>query len=158
MPRLLRGAHELIAGIGNQRRAGVGDERDCGAVAEPLEELRPRRRGVVIVVGRERRDDGVAIEELARHPRILAGDQIGAGKRRERAQGDIAEIADRRRHDMQSGSDPAGGNGMAVDDVSRAAGSSRPGGFGSLRLHCRHPSAVPSRRHAALDSSSFSLG
>ena len=42
---------------------------------------RPRLGRVVIVIGRERRCDGVTVEQFAGDAGILAGDQIGAGKR-----------------------------------------------------------------------------
>ena len=54
-------AHQLEAGIGDQRRAGVRDQRDRGALRQPLQDLRPRRRGVVLVIGRQLRRDREAL-------------------------------------------------------------------------------------------------
>ena len=82
----LRGTNQLEPGIGHQRRAGIRHQCDGGALGEPLQQFGPRRRGVVVVVGRERRGDGIAVEQLARHARILAGDQVGARQRCERPQ------------------------------------------------------------------------
>ena len=56
------GAHQLEAGIGDERRAGVGDERDGGAGCEPGDQLRPRFGGVVVVIGRECGRDPVVVE------------------------------------------------------------------------------------------------
>ena len=57
-PASLRGAHQLVAGIGDQRRAGIGDERDRAAVGEPLpgSSAAPSRR-----CGRDRAMSGVAM-------------------------------------------------------------------------------------------------
>ena len=90
MSGFLRCAHQLEARIGHQWRAGIRNERDGCAGGQPLQELRARYRGVVVVVGCERGGNAIAIQQLARHAGIFAGDQIGAGKGRERAQGDVA--------------------------------------------------------------------
>ena len=57
-------AHELVAGVGDQRGAGIGDERDGGALGEPCQQLGPGLGGVVVVIGRERGGDGVMVESL----------------------------------------------------------------------------------------------
>ncbi len=103
MAGFLRGAHQLESGIGNQRRAGIRNQRDGGAVGEPAQQHRPRLGGIVLVIGRERRCDGVAVEQFAGDAGVLAGDQVGAGERFQRAQRDVAEIADRGGNDMQPG-------------------------------------------------------
>ena len=90
-------------------------------------------RRIVVVVGRERRGDGVAVEELSRHPRILAGDQVGAGQRVQRAQGDVAEIADRGGDDVQPRSELRHVDLPAVEDIVPPIGS-RPGGLRSISL------------------------
>ncbi len=51
-------AHQLESGIGNQRGAGVGHQRDGRALRELLQDLRPRHRGVVLVILHQRRGDG----------------------------------------------------------------------------------------------------
>ena len=71
----------------------------------------------MVVVGRERRADDVTVEQLAGHARILTGNQIGACQCRERTQGNIAEVADGGRHDMQTGRDLADIEGMAAEGV-----------------------------------------
>ena len=78
MAGLVRRAHQLVARIGNQRRAGVRDQRDRRARGKPRQQLRPRLGGIVLVVGRQRRRDAVAFEELAGHAAVLAGDEVGS--------------------------------------------------------------------------------
>ena len=73
-PASLRRAHQLVAGIGNQRRAGVRHQRHRLAVRQPGEQLRPRLGRVMLVIGRERRRDAVALGQLARDACVLAGD------------------------------------------------------------------------------------
>ncbi len=98
-----RRAHELIAGIGDERRAGIGDERHRLPGADAGEEPRPLPRRIVLVIGREFGTDAEMAEQLAAVPRVLRRDQFGAGEHGERAQRDVAEIADRRRHEIEAG-------------------------------------------------------
>ena len=59
---LARRAHQLVAGIGNQRRAGVGDQRDGFAARRAAPAIFGRASaGVVLVIGRERRGDAVVL-------------------------------------------------------------------------------------------------
>ena len=81
MARVLGGAHQLVSRIGNQRRAGVRHQGERRAVGEPLQQRRPRLRGIVVVVGRERRGDAVAVEQLAGYARVFTGNEVGAGQR-----------------------------------------------------------------------------
>ena len=141
----MSGAHQLESGIGDQRRAGVGHQRDRRAIGKPAQQRRPRLRRIVVVVGRERRGDGVAVEEFSRHPRILAGDQVGAGQRRERAQRDVAEIADRGGDDVQSRSEPRHVGLVAVEDV--VPGLLPAGRFAQHFAHCGKSSAPTLGRH-----------
>jgi hypothetical protein len=45
----------------------------------------------------------MALQQAFGHPRVLAGDQIDATEQIDGAQGDVAEIADRRRHQIEAG-------------------------------------------------------
>ena len=78
---LLHGADELVARVGNERRAGIRYQRDRRPFRKPLQKLRPCCRGVVVVVGCQRGSDGISVEQLARHPRIFAGDEVGGRER-----------------------------------------------------------------------------
>src|SRR5262245_5736335 len=71
-PRGTRFAHELVTGVGHERRSCVRDQRDGGAVGEPGDELRSRLGGVVLVIGGERGGDAVMVEMLAGDARGLA--------------------------------------------------------------------------------------
>ena len=107
-------AHQLEAGIGNQRRAGIRHQRDRDALRQLLQDDGARLRGVVLVIGFQLRRDPVALGQPARHPCVFAGDDVDAGQGFQRAQRDVAEIADRRRHQMQAGNRLRRGQDMAA--------------------------------------------
>ena len=48
-----RFAHQLVAGIRNQRRAGIGHERDGGTFGQALQDPWPHGFGIVLVIGGE---------------------------------------------------------------------------------------------------------
>ena len=78
-------ADQLEAGIGDQGRAGVRDQGDRGALPQPLQDFRPRQRGVVLVIGFEIRRDRVTLGQAAGDAGVLAGDDVDAGQRFQRA-------------------------------------------------------------------------
>ena len=96
-------AHQLEAGIGDQGRAGVRHQRDRSALRQFFQDLWPRQCCVVLVIGFEQRRDRIALGQPAGDAGVLAGDDVDAGQRFQRTQGDVAEIADRGRHQMQPG-------------------------------------------------------
>jgi hypothetical protein len=57
----------------------------------------------VLVIGARPLPDAVAVEQHAGDPCILAGQDVGGGQGLQRAQRDVAEIADRRRHQIERG-------------------------------------------------------
>jgi hypothetical protein len=71
----------------------------------------------VIVVGRERGPDAVALEQPRRDARVLAGDEIGRRERRERAQRHVTQVADRRRYQVEPGRERPRGKFVALDTV-----------------------------------------
>jgi hypothetical protein len=104
--------HDAVAGgdgeqrqpvtrIGDERRAGIGDQRHGLAGVQRGDEPRPRLVRIVFVIGIGPVDDAVAVEQHAGHARVLAGEHIGAGQRFERPQRDIGEIADGRRDQVE---------------------------------------------------------
>ena len=110
--------HELEAGIGNQRRSGIRHEGQRRAAREPGEQMRPHDRGIVLVIGDERRRDAIMGEQGLGDPRVLRDDGVGRGERRQRPKRNVAEIADRRRDDVKPladrlgfGPEPKGGEG-----------------------------------------------
>ena len=94
---------------------------ETSAIAAPSASRRsssgPRLRGVVVVVGRERRRDAVVVEQLAGHARVLAGDQVGGGQHLERPQRDVAQIADRGGDEVQPRSEPRHDGLVPVEDI-----------------------------------------
>ena len=46
------------------------------------------------------------VEQFSRDARVLAGDQIGGGQHFQRAQRDVAQVSDRRRHQIEPGGKP----------------------------------------------------
>ncbi|MNS89715.1 hypothetical protein D3C72_1237350 [compost metagenome] len=62
-------------------------------------------------------DDAVAVEQHAGDARVLAGQYIGSGQRFQRAQGDVAKIADRRRHEIERDVERARGNAGIVQAI-----------------------------------------
>ena len=71
-----RRPHEPRAGVGNQRRPGVGHDSERVTALESPHERRRRFRLVVFVVRGARRRDGVAIEQVARVSGILGEDEL----------------------------------------------------------------------------------
>ena len=96
-----RPAHQVIAGIRDPRRAGVGDERDRRAGPEPLDESRRALALDGVVVAGERARDAVALEERARAARVLGGDEIDLAEHAQRPQGDVLQVADRGGDDVE---------------------------------------------------------
>ncbi len=99
----MRRAHQLESRVRNQRRAGIGDQRNRTAGGKALQQRRARLFGVVFVVGCERRRDDVAVEQLPGDAGVFAGDHVGSGECLQRPQRNVAEIADRRCDDMKPG-------------------------------------------------------
>ena len=99
--RLDRFAHQFVAGIGNKRRAGIGDQRDRLAFGQAGENFRAGLGRVVLVIRRERCRDAVMLGELAGDAAVLAGDDVGGGENFQSAQTDIAQVSDRRRDQIK---------------------------------------------------------
>ncbi len=95
-------SHQAIAGIGDQGHARVGDERHALALGERAQKA--RLRGILrrIAVGHGRNRDAVVAGQPGEDPRVLAGDQVDGAQHVECAQGDVAQVADRGRDDMQA--------------------------------------------------------
>ena len=95
--------HQLEAGVRYQWRTGIGYQRDRGALRQPLEDLGTGLRGIVLMIERELRADRLTLGQPARNPGVLAGDDVDARQSLQRTQGDVGEIADRGRHQMEPG-------------------------------------------------------
>ena len=95
------GAHQAVAGVGDQRHAGVGDQRDHGAADEAGSEFFGALRLVVVVIAHRRLVDIVVIQQFARLPRVFARDQVGLAQHADGAIGDVLEVPDGRRHEVE---------------------------------------------------------
>ena len=97
--RRMRLRHEPGAGIGERWRPRVAYQRDILARTQRVEQ---RLRGAALVVLVQRhgaRADAVMREQRAAGARVLAGDEVRAAQRLDRARARVGEIADRRSHD-----------------------------------------------------------
>ena len=78
------------------------DRPSASAAKQP----RPLRRAVVVVVGQDRARvaaNAVDLQQLARLAGVLGGEDVGARQHVERAEGDVARVADRGRHEVEAG-------------------------------------------------------
>ena len=92
--KLHRLLHQPVAGVGDERHASIADERNGGALLQPLQNMWPRLLGIVLMVRGELRPDGEALHQFAGGARVLAQHGFGGGKGGECAHRDIAQIAD----------------------------------------------------------------
>jgi hypothetical protein len=73
------------------------------SAAKPRDQARALALGVVLMIGGERSADAEMRQQLLRVARVFRGDEIGAHEHRKRAEGNVGEIADRRRHEIERG-------------------------------------------------------
>src|SRR6516225_1474952 len=155
-------AHELVTGVGDERRPGVRDQRDRGILGEPGDELRPRLGGIVLVIGGERGGDAKMVEKLAGDARVLACDEVGGGEHLERPHGDVAQIADRSGDQIEAARKRRRAGRVAVEDVGASgavAERARGCGGGCGRPHAPYSSGARLPRHGRRKKSlSFSFG
>ena len=106
MARRSRRTHELVAGIGDQRSPRVADQ----AIAASPSRATIRSRscfGSVIVVAAHWHFAADVGEQLGGDSRILGEDVVRLTQHLGRAGAEIAEIADRRGHDVETGRKPS---------------------------------------------------
>ncbi len=113
--------HQRRARIRKEWRAGVADERQRLAAGHRLHRRGDLRLVRMRVEAPHRPPDAVMVEEAARHPRVLRQDPVGGRQRRERAQCDVSEIADRCRNHMQARRQSACGDGDAAEAPAKVA-------------------------------------
>src|SRR3954453_8118354 len=105
MARGAGGADQLVAGIRNQRSAGIADQGDRflgQSRDDPLALLAAR----VIIVAAHRRLRADMGKQLGGDSRVFDEDQVGAAQGFGGAGTEIAEIADRSGHEVQPGWKP----------------------------------------------------
>ena len=139
---------QLAAGVRDERRARVGHEGEVGPAAQVREQLRSARGGVPGVVAHEARGQAVTGEQAARVAGVLGRDQRHAGEDLERPQRDVAEVADRGRHDEETagGRGPSGGCRGRLGGGGGRFGDDDPFRRGARRGFRLHGRALPGRR------------
>jgi len=68
----------------------------------PFQDPRPLVLGIVLMIGAKFRLEPEMRDQRATVPGVLAIDDVGGGKRRQCPQRDVAEIADRRRDNVEA--------------------------------------------------------
>ncbi len=96
------------ARVGDQRRAGVGNLGDDLADAQPLDDLGQDLGTGMVIVTQQGFLDVVGRQKLGGDAGVLGQDDIGRLQHVQRAQRDVAQIADGRRHDIEAGRDGSG--------------------------------------------------
>lgn len=106
--RCTRLAHEVVAGIRNQRRAGIGDQ--CHAV--PGQQTRQKAIAlvalVVLMAGRQRRVDTKVLQQANGMTRVFGRNQRDATEYFQRSRTHIIQVADGRGHHVKRASSGMG--------------------------------------------------
>ncbi len=108
------------ARIGDERRAGIRDERDGAALPDLPQQRFAIRIPRVIVIAAHTHANAIALQQLARHPRVLAGDDVGGGQGFESAQAHVLEVADRGRDDVEAGLEDRGLERRCLERIASA--------------------------------------
>ena len=119
------GPDQPVARVGEDRRAGVGEQRDPGAALDRLGELR-RRGSASLPSWLETKRGRVEVEplvEAAGAAGVLAGDEVGVGERLADPRGEVADVADRRSGRRSAG--PPSGGRLRLRRAPRSADGSR---------------------------------
>ena len=123
-----RRAHELVAGVGDERRSGVARPAPPARRGATPRGSRAAPLGVVVVIELERRSDPVAGEQPRGNPGVLAKDAVDTAQHRQRPQGDVAEIADRRGDEIETRRESSGSASAGRQPAAAGRVYSRPGG------------------------------
>src|SRR5271157_1207729 len=90
-----------MAGVGDHRHASVGNERYVGSLLQLDDQLRSTRHLVMFVITDGTGADFVMIEELLRAAGVLARNHVRLLQRPNGSQGDVFEVSDGRRHQIE---------------------------------------------------------
>ena len=71
--------HQPVAGVGDERHAGIADQGNGGALLQTFENMWPRLLGIVLVIGRKLRLDCKALHQLSARARVLAQHGLRCG-------------------------------------------------------------------------------
>jgi hypothetical protein len=88
------GLDQFVARVGDERRAGVGHERQRLTLAYPVDHTLANRVVRVLVIGDQRRGDAVVGKKRLGDPRVLCQHGVGRRKRGERPERDVLQVAD----------------------------------------------------------------
>ena len=91
------GGDKLVAGVGDKRCSGIADKRYLTSGGKLVKKPGPRLCPIMVMIGNHPCLCGSAgqPQQLAGYARVLAGDDVGAGKRLGGTWREIAKIADR---------------------------------------------------------------
>src|SRR5262249_39963267 len=92
----------MVRWIGDARWARVSDQGDCLTFLQQGERTRRRDGLVVVVIADERSRDAVMRQELAGVTGILSGNHIHAAQDAQGPQGNVLQVTDGGRDDVQS--------------------------------------------------------
>ena len=92
----------LYPGSESKRTSRIADQGQRLAVAHAGHESGPHFRRIVIMIGRKTVANAIAVEKFCRYARVFAQDQVRRAQGFERAQGNVTEIADGRRGDIEA--------------------------------------------------------
>ena len=123
--------HDAVAGgahlgdeggprVAHRWRAGIADIGDTLAAREPIDDGLGGAALVVLVHGDKRLDEPEVAQQRGAVARVLAGDRVDEREHVQRPQGDVGEVADRRRDDVERRSGillAAGGQGRGLDEL-----------------------------------------
>ncbi len=90
------------AGVGNQRRTGVGNLRDHLPNTQALDDFRQDLRAGVVVITQQWLLQAVCRKQLCGDAGVFRQHDIGGPQNVEGAQGNVAQIADRRGDDIEA--------------------------------------------------------
>ena len=72
--------HQILAGVGDGRRARIGDEGAALAAQQALDDLLTCAGTVMLMIAHHGLFDLEVVQQLQRHPLILCGDEIHRGE------------------------------------------------------------------------------
>jgi hypothetical protein len=98
-------ANDTLPGIADARSAGIRDERHFLALLEALDELFAALCFVEFEIAQEGLFDIEILEQVSGVAGVLGGDDVAFAQGAEGAQGDVFEIADRSRDQIQRSGD-----------------------------------------------------
>ena len=87
-------AHQLVAGIRDERGARIADQRNARAFLKPGEQAGALAFAIVIVVGRKGLGDAMDGQQLGGDAGIFGGNGIDAAQNLQRPERDVPGVAD----------------------------------------------------------------